>query len=166
MMSCSERIKRRESNEKTRSTARSEKAALPNPASDSHRTSFFFFFCLFRSHCQKRSLFVWNPFLHLPRHPSTSSPFVMFALRTAAARAMPSLAMRAAVIPKTLVSPAFTARAVSVSALRSFSNSRFVANQGKQDSQCVGLGFRCLLSTWLPGLCSSNSLCRSLTLWT
>ncbi|KAF9952994.1 Mitochondrial acidic protein mam33 [Mortierella alpina] len=57
----------------------------------------------------------------------------MFALRTAAARAMPSLAMRAAVIPKTLVSPAFTARAVSVSALRSFSNSRFVANQADKE---------------------------------
>ncbi|KAF9183068.1 Mitochondrial acidic protein mam33 [Haplosporangium sp. Z 767] len=49
----------------------------------------------------------------------------MFALRTAAARAMPALAMRAAMVPKTLASPAMVARAGSVSAMRSFSNTPF-----------------------------------------
>ncbi|KAF9104496.1 Mitochondrial acidic protein mam33 [Mortierella sp. AM989] len=49
----------------------------------------------------------------------------MFALRTAAARAMPALAMRAAVIPKAAFSPALMTRVGSVSALRSFSNTPF-----------------------------------------
>ncbi|KAG0198992.1 Mitochondrial acidic protein mam33 [Mortierella sp. GBA30] len=61
----------------------------------------------------------------------------MFALRIAAARAMPSLAMRAAVIPKTIVSPALMARASSVSALRSFSNTAFAAN--KTDKELVSV---------------------------
>ncbi|KAF9169715.1 hypothetical protein BGX21_009884 [Mortierella sp. AD011] len=49
----------------------------------------------------------------------------MFALRTAAARAMPALAMRTVAIPKTVVSPALIARVGSVSTLRSFSNTPF-----------------------------------------
>ncbi|KAF9997096.1 Mitochondrial acidic protein mam33 [Entomortierella chlamydospora] len=49
----------------------------------------------------------------------------MFALRTAAARVMPALAMRAVAIPKTVVSPALIARVGSVSTLRSFSNTPF-----------------------------------------
>ncbi|KAF9348738.1 Mitochondrial acidic protein mam33 [Mortierella sp. AD094] len=49
----------------------------------------------------------------------------MFALRTAAARAMPALAMRAVAIPKAAVSPALIARVGSVSTLRSFSNTPF-----------------------------------------
>ncbi|KAG0274910.1 Mitochondrial acidic protein mam33 [Linnemannia exigua] len=53
----------------------------------------------------------------------------MFALRTAAARAMPALAMRAAVLPRAIVSPAFVARAGSVSAVRAFSNSPLAWNK-------------------------------------
>ncbi|KAG9073388.1 Mitochondrial acidic protein mam33 [Linnemannia hyalina] len=49
----------------------------------------------------------------------------MFALRTAAARAIPALAMRAAVLPKAIFAPAFVARAGTVSAVRAFSNSPF-----------------------------------------
>ncbi|KAF9284488.1 Mitochondrial acidic protein mam33 [Linnemannia elongata] len=53
----------------------------------------------------------------------------MFALRTAAARAIPALAMRAAVLPKAIVVPAFVARAGSVSAVRAFSNSPLAWNK-------------------------------------
>ncbi|KAF9086256.1 Mitochondrial acidic protein mam33 [Mortierella sp. AD031] len=53
----------------------------------------------------------------------------MFALRTAAARTMPALAMRAAVLPRTIVAPAFVARAGSVSAVRAFSNSPLAWNK-------------------------------------
>ncbi|KAF9120109.1 Mitochondrial acidic protein mam33 [Mortierella sp. 14UC] len=53
----------------------------------------------------------------------------MFALRTAAARAMPALAMRAAVLPRAIVAPAFVARAGSVSAIRAFSNSPLAWNK-------------------------------------
>ncbi|KAF9901470.1 Mitochondrial acidic protein mam33 [Linnemannia zychae] len=53
----------------------------------------------------------------------------MFALRTAAARAMPALAMRAAILPKAIVAPAFVARAGSVSAVRAFSNSPLAWNK-------------------------------------
>ena len=53
----------------------------------------------------------------------------MFGLRTVA-RAMPSLAMRAA-LPKTMVSPAMIARVGSVQSLRAFSNSPLAWNKGK-----------------------------------
>ncbi|KAK3817081.1 MAG: mitochondrial glycoprotein [Linnemannia elongata] len=53
----------------------------------------------------------------------------MLALRTAAARAIPALAMRAVVLPKAIVAPAFVARAGSVSAVRAFSNSHFAWNK-------------------------------------
>ncbi|KAF9924371.1 Mitochondrial acidic protein mam33 [Linnemannia zychae] len=46
----------------------------------------------------------------------------MFALRNAALRAMPMLAMRTA-LPRVIVTPSFVARAGSVSAVRAFSNS-------------------------------------------
>ncbi|KAG0291403.1 Mitochondrial acidic protein mam33 [Linnemannia gamsii] len=53
----------------------------------------------------------------------------MFALRTAAARAMPALAMRAAILPKAIVTPAFVARAGSVATVRAFSNSPLAWNK-------------------------------------
>ncbi|KAG0254207.1 hypothetical protein BG011_005895 [Mortierella polycephala] len=57
----------------------------------------------------------------------------MFALRTAAARAMPAMAMRAAMIPKTLASSAMVARAGSVSAMRSFSNTPFAWSKADKE---------------------------------
>ncbi|KAF8935702.1 mitochondrial glycoprotein [Dissophora ornata] len=57
----------------------------------------------------------------------------MFALRTAVARAMPALAMRAAVIPRAVFAPAMVARAGSVSAMRSFSNTPFAWNKADKD---------------------------------
>jgi len=53
----------------------------------------------------------------------------MFALRTAAARAMPALAMRAAILPRAIVTPAFVARAGSVATVRAFSNSPLAWNK-------------------------------------
>ncbi|KAF9420693.1 hypothetical protein BGZ94_009061 [Podila epigama] len=52
----------------------------------------------------------------------------MFGLRTVA-RAMPSLAMRTAVLPKTMASPAMMARVGSVQTLRAFSNSPMTWNK-------------------------------------
>ncbi|KAG0323215.1 Mitochondrial acidic protein mam33 [Dissophora globulifera] len=59
----------------------------------------------------------------------------MFALRTAVARAMPALAMRAAVIPRTFASPAMITRVGSVSALRSFSHTPLA--WGKSDKELI-----------------------------
>ncbi|KAI1313844.1 Mitochondrial acidic protein mam33 [Mortierella claussenii] len=61
----------------------------------------------------------------------------MFALRTAAARAMPALAMRAAVIPKAMVSPALMTRVGSVSAMRSFTNTPFAWSKTDKELTAV-----------------------------
>ncbi|KAG0233741.1 mitochondrial glycoprotein [Mortierella sp. GBAus27b] len=54
----------------------------------------------------------------------------MFALRTAVARVVPSLALRAATLPRTAVAPAVSfARAGSLSAFRSFSHTPLARNQ-------------------------------------
>ncbi|KAF9943814.1 Mitochondrial acidic protein mam33, partial [Modicella reniformis] len=53
----------------------------------------------------------------------------MFAFRTAIARAVPSMAMRVATLPRTVVAPTMLTRAGSVSAFRSFSNTPLARNQ-------------------------------------
>ncbi|GJJ74733.1 complement component 1 Q subcomponent-binding protein, mitochondrial [Entomortierella parvispora] len=57
----------------------------------------------------------------------------MFALRTAAARALPALAMRSVAVPRTILSPAILARAGSAPLARAFSSAPLTWNKTDKD---------------------------------
>ncbi|KAF9355336.1 hypothetical protein BGX34_010537 [Mortierella sp. NVP85] len=57
----------------------------------------------------------------------------MFALRTAIVRVVPSVAMRAAALPRAVVAPAMLARASSVPAFRSFSHTPLTWNKADKE---------------------------------